>query len=121
MFLSLIFTWLQSAPLFTDKTIHLDFLPSRGGWSMSMPACESKRDILGTEYAMVTVKVTCRATVMEDSDRQGVYDSLSSLADWARRNPPAGFVLKSHPSAQFVSRDPSGMEDLSVTLTLTEY
>ena len=132
-----ILTWLSSAPQLGGETLNWNYLPSYSGWSLTIPKAETKTDILGNTRTLIQVKITRRYTIQSNADRLAVVEALEDLADWARANP---LVLEAglpdeRPQApckratvrrtalsesQFTSRNNSGTEDISITLTIEE-
>ena len=132
-----IIDWLSEAPQLDGETLNWNYLPSYSGWSLTIPKAETKADILGNTRTLIQVKITRRYTIQSNADRLAVAEALEALADWAKANPPvleAG-LPDERPHApckratvrrtalsesQFTSRNNSGTEDISITLTLSE-
>ena len=132
-----IIDWLSEAPQLDGETLNWNYLPSYSGWSLTIPKAETKADILGNTRTLIQVKTTRRYTIQSNADRLAVAEALEALADWAKANPPvleAG-LPDERPHApckratvrrtalsesQFTSRNNSGTEDISITLTLSE-
>ncbi len=120
MNISDLLTWLNTAPQLAGQQLSYSYLPSYSGWSLSVPKSETKTDILGNSRSVLQLKITRRCTVQSNADRLAILDALEDLADWAQQNPPPGARLCVSGLPEFTSRNNSGTEDLSVTLTLTE-
>ena len=132
-----ILTWLSAAPHLGGETLNWNYLPSYSGWSLTIPKAETKTDILGNTRALIQLKITRRYTIQSNADRLAVVEALEALADWAKANP---LVLEAglpdeRPQAPckratvrrtalsesyFTSRNNSGTEDISITLTIEE-
>ena len=138
-----IISWLSACPVLEGETLNLDYLPSHEGWSLSTVRETVKTDILGTSRALREIRVTRRTSVADNAERLAVLEQLEGLAAWAREHPPdslaasgpdivspsgpeadarpsPGFRIRAVGLPQFSSRNASGTEDLSVTLTLME-
>ena len=66
------------------------------------------------------LKITRRYTIQSNEDRLRVAETLEDLAAWAKENPPEHTHLKVTGLPEFTSRNNSGIEDISITLVLTE-
>ena len=115
-----ILEWLSQAPQLEGETLNLEYLPSYSGWSLSVPKSAVKRDILGSPRRSLDLKITRRRTVRNNTDRIAVMEALEDLAAWARENPPPGSNVRVTDLPAFSSRAASGVEDISITLMLTE-
>ena len=112
--------WLQSCPVLAGETLNLEYLPSYSGWSLFVPKSAVRRDILGSPRRSYTLKITRRHTVQNNTDRLAIRSSLEDLATWAKENPPPGSQIKISGLPEFMSRNTSGIEDISITFTLEE-
>ena len=65
-------------------------------------------------------KITRRYTIQSNEDRLRIAETLEDLAAWAKENPPEHTPLKVTGLPEFTSRNNSGIEDISITLMLTE-
>jgi hypothetical protein len=82
---------------------------------------EISRDILGATYGTLKKpKITRRYTIQSNEDRLRIAQTLEDLAAWAKENPPEHTHLKVTGLPEFTSRNNSGIEDISITLMLTE-
>ncbi len=117
-----ILTWLSACPILEGETLNLDYLPSHEGWSLSTVRETVKTDILGNSRALREIKITRRTSVQDNAERIAILEQLEDLAAWTRENPPesTAFHIRAVGLPQFSSRNASGTEDLSVTLTLME-
>ena len=115
-----IITWLQSAPQLDGDLLNWNYLPSYSGWSLTIPKSETRTDILGNTRTIWQLKITRRLTVQSNADRLAVVTALENLAVWAAQNPPAGTRARVTSLPEFTSRNTSGIEDISITLTLQE-
>ena len=115
-----ILAWLNQAPQLNGEPINLDYLPSYSGWSLSVMKSSVKTDILGNSVRFYALKITRRHTVQNNADRLAVIAALDALAAWAKENPPPGSYLRVTDLPEFNSRNTSGIEDISITFTLSE-
>ena len=115
-----ILIWLSAAPQLGGETLNWNYLPSYSGWSLTIPKAETKTDILGNTRALMQVKITRRYTIQSNADRLAVIEALEDLADWAKANPPENARLMVNGIPEFTSRNNSGTEDISITLTIEE-
>ena len=119
MNISDILTWLSAAPQLSGEPLNFNYLPSYSGWSLTIPKAETRMDILGNRRELLQLKITRRYTIQSNEDRLRVVETLEDLAAWAKANPPAGSHLKVSGLPDFTSRNNSGIEDISITLTLS--
>lgn len=112
--------WLQQAPQIAGETLSWNYLPSYSGWSLTIPKAETRADILGNTRSVLQVKITRRYTIQSNDDRLAVVGLLEDLADWAKANPPENARLRVSGFPEFTSRNNSGIEDISITLTIEE-
>ena len=112
--------WLESSPVLQGEKINWSFLPSYSGWSLSIPKAETRADILGNRRERLVLKITRRDTIESDADRLAVVEALEDLAAWAKAHPPENIRLKVADLPEFTSRNNSGIEDISITLFLSE-
>ena len=110
-----LYAWLSAAPAFAHSPLHFQYLPARGGWSLSLPEEKRKQDILGRRSVDFTLRVSRRFSVTDTDGRLAVVRELNELAAWARGHPPAGFRVRSGGPA-FLARSPAGTEDFCLTL-----
>ena len=115
-----ILSWLSQAPQLNGEVLNWNFLPSFAGWSLTIPASETRTDILGNSRTTLQLKITRRYSVQANTDRLAVMETLEDLAAWAKANPPEHTHLKVTGLPEFTSRNNSGIEDISITLMLTE-
>ena len=120
MQIDLILTWLNSAPQLSDEKLNWNYLPSYSGWSLTIPKAETRTDILGNFRERWQLKITRRYTIQSNEDRLRIVETLEDLAAWAKANPPEHTHLKVTGLPEFTSRNNSGIEDISITLMLTE-
>ena len=120
MEISGILLWLQGAPQLNGEVLNWNFLPSFAGWSLTIPKSETRTDILGNSRTSLQLKISRRYSVQSNADRLAVMETLEDLAAWAKENPPEGSHLKVTGLPEFTSRNASGIEDISITLMLTE-
>ena len=120
MEISEILSWLSAAPQLQGEPLNLDFLPSYSGWSLSVMKSSVRTDILGNAVRSYTLKITRRYTVQNNTDRLTILSSLEDLAAWAKENPPPVSYLRVTDLPEFNSRNTSGIEDISITITLEE-
>ena len=113
-------SWLSNAPQLNGEILNWSYLPSFAGWSLTVPKSETRTDILGNSRTILHLRLTRRYTVQSNADRIAVVASLEDLAAWAKENPPPGSRLKVIGLPEFTSRNASGVEDISITLILTE-
>ena len=115
-----IISWLSAAPQLSGNPLNFNYLPSYSGWSLTIPKAETRMDILGNRRELWQLKITRRYTIQCNEDRLAVVESLETLAAWAKANPPAHMRLKVSGLPEFTSRNNSGIEDISITLSLSE-
>ena len=120
MQIDLILTWLNSAPQLSGEQLNWNYLPSYSGWSLTIPKAETRSDILGNTRKRWQLKITRRYTIQSNEDRLRIAETLEDLAVWAKVNPPEHTHLKVSGLPEFTSRNNSGIEDISITLMLTE-
>ncbi len=120
MEISAILSWLNSAPQLSGEKLNWNYLPSYSGWSLTIPKAETRTDILGNTRERWQLKITRRYTIQSNEDRLAVVEALEDLAVWAKANPPENARLKVSGLPEFTSRNNSGIEDISITLMLTE-
>ena len=120
MEINTILSWLKTAPQLAGEPIYWNYLPCYAGWSLTIPKAETKTDILGNSRSTYKLKITRRITIQSNDERLLVLNTLDDLADWARQNPPPGTRLRVTGLPEFTSRNTSGIEDISITMTLTE-
>ena len=113
-------TWLGNCPVLQGETINWNYLPSYSGWSLTIPKAEIRTDILGNIRERWELKSTRRYTIQSNEDRLRIAETLEDLAAWAKENPPEHAHLKVTGLPEFTSRNNSGIEDISITLMLTE-
>ena len=118
--ISEILSWLSQAPQLNGENLNWNYLPSFSGWSLTIPKSESRTDILGNSRTSLQLKISRRYSVQSNADRLAVMETLEDLAAWAKENPPEGSRLKVTELPEFTSRNASGIEDISITLMLTE-
>ena len=120
MSLQKLIAWLESSPVLQGEKINWSFLPSYSGWSLTIPKAETRVDILGNRRERWQLKITRRDTIESNANRLAVVETLEDLAAWAKANPPENTHLKVTGLPEFTSRNNSGIEDISITLMLTE-
>ena len=120
MEISNIISWLSQAPQLSGEKLNWNYLPSYSGWSMTIPKAEIRTDILGNRRERWQLKITRRYTIQSNEDRLRIAETLEDLAAWAKENPPEHTHLKVTGLPEFTSRNNSGIEDISITLMLTE-
>ena len=120
MNISDILTWLSAAPQLSGEPLNFNYLPSYSGWSLTIPKAETRMDILGNRRELLQLKITRRYTIQSNEDRLRIAETLEDLAAWAKENPPEHTHLKVTSLPEFTSRNNSGIEDISITLMLTE-
>ena len=120
MQIDFILTWLNSAPQLSGEQLNWNYLPSYSGWSLTVPKAETRTDILGNIRERWELKITRRYTIQSNEDRLRIAETLEDLAAWAKENPPEHTHLKVTGLPEFTSRNNSGIEDISITLMLTE-
>ena len=130
-------TWLEQCPVLHGEKLNWSFLPSYSGWSLTIPKTETRMDILGNRRELRQLKITRRYTIQSNADRLAVMEALEDLAAWAEEHPPEleSGLPDERPQApckratvrrtalsesQFTSRNNSGIEDISITLTISE-
>ena len=115
-----ILSWLEQCPSLGGEKLNWNFLPSYSGWSLSIPKAETRVDILGNRRERWQLKITRRYTIQSNEDRLAVVEALEDLAAWAKAHPPENAHLKVSGHPEFTSRNNSGIEDISITLFLSE-
>ena len=120
MEISAILSWLNTAPQLSAEKLNWNYLPSYSGWSLTIPKAEIRTDILGNIRERWELKITRRYTIQSNEDRLRIAETLEDLAAWAKENPPENTHLKVTGLPEFTSRNNSGIEDISITLMLTE-
>ena len=115
-----IISWLSQAPQLSGEKLNWNYLPSYSGWSLTIPKAEIRTDILGNIRERWELKITRRYTIQPNEDRLWIAETLEDLAAWAKENPPENTQLKVTGLPEFTSRNNSGIEDISITLMLTE-
>ena len=120
MQIDLILSWLNAAPQLSGEQLNWNYLPSYSGWSLTIPKAETRTDILGNTRERWQLKITRRYTIQSNEDRLRIAETLEDLAAWAKENPPEHAHLKVTGLPEFTSRNNSGIEDISITLMLTE-
>ena len=120
MSLQELIAWLEGSPVLQGEKINFNYLPSYSGWSLTIPKAETRVDILGNRRERWQLKITRRDTIESNEDRLAVVEALEDLAAWARAHPPENARLKVAGLPEFTSRNNSGIEDISITLFLSE-
>ena len=120
MSLQELIAWLSGSPVLQGEKINWSFLPSYSGWSLSVPKAETRVDILGNRRERWQLKITRRDTIESNANRLAVVETLEDLAAWAKANPPENIRLEAADLPEFTSRSSSGIEDISITLFLSE-
>ena len=120
MEISAILSWLSQAPQLSGEKLNWNYLPSYSGWSLTIPKAEIRTDILGNIRERWQLKITRRYTIQSNEDRLRIAETLEDLAAWAKANPPEHTHLKITGLPEFTSRNNYGIEDISITLVLTE-
>ena len=115
-----ILEWLNRCPVLGNQNIEWNYLPSYSGWSLTIPKAETRTDILGNTRERWQLEITRRYTIQSNEDRLRIAETLEDLAAWAKANPPEHTHLKVTGLPEFTSRNNSGIEDISITLMLTE-
>ena len=113
-----IMTWLGSSPILQGEKINYNYLPSYSGWSLTIPKAETRMDILGKRRERFQLKITRRDTIQSNEDRLAVVEALEDLAAWAAQNPPPGSRLRVSGIPEFISRNNSGIEDISIMMNV---
>ena len=119
MEIDLILSWLEQCPSLGGEKMNWNFLPSYSGWSLSVPKAETRVDILGNRREQWQLKITRRYTIQSNEERLKIVEALEDLAAWAKAHPPENARLKVSGHPEFTSRNNSGIEDISITLTLS--
>ena len=136
MSLQELIAWLSGSPVLQGEKLNWNYLPSYSGWSLTIPKAETRTDILGNIRERWQLKITRRYTIQSNADRLAVVEALEDLAAWAEENPPdlESRLPDERPQApckratvrrtalsesQFTSRNNSGVEDISITLTVS--
>ena len=120
MEISNIISWLSQAPQLSGGQLNWNYLPSYSGWSLLIPKTETRTDILGNRRERWQLKITRRYTIQSNEDRLRIAETLEDLAAWVKATPPEHTHLKVTGLPEFTSRNNSGIEDISITLMLTE-
>ena len=120
MEIDLILSWLEQCPSLGGEKLNWNYLPSYSGWSLSVPKAETRADILGNRRERWQLKITRRDTIESDADRLAVVEALEALVAWAKAHPPENVRVKAADLPEFTSRNNSGIEDISITLFLSE-
>ena len=115
-----ILAWLDQCPSLRGESLNWNYLPGYSGWSLAIPKTETKTDILGSARTARQLKITRRCSVQSNADRLAIVAALEDLAAWAKENPPPGAHLRVAGLPEFNSRNTSGIEDISITFTLSE-
>ena len=115
-----ILSWLEQCPFLGGEKINFNYLPSYSGWSLTIPKAETRTDILGNRRERWQLKITRRDTIESDADRLAVVEALEVLVAWAKAHPPENVRLEAADLPEFTSRSSSGIEDISITLFLSE-
>ena len=113
-----IMTWFGSSPILQGEKINYNYLPSYSGWSLTIPKAETRMDILGKRRERFQLKITRRDTIQSNEDRLAVVEALEDLAAWAAQNPPPGSRLRISGLPEFISRNNSGIEDISIMMNV---
>ena len=120
MEIDILLSWLEQCPSLGGEKMNWNFLPSYSGWSLTIPKAETRTDILGNRREWWQLKITRRYTIQSNEERLKIVETLKDLAAWAKANPPENTHLKVTGLPEFTSRNNSGIEDISITLMLTE-
>ena len=115
-----ILSWLKQCPVLDGEHFNFNYLSSYSGWSLTIPKAETRMDILGNRRERWQLKITRRYTIQSNEDRLAVVEALEDLAAWAKAHPPENTRLKVTGLPEFTSRNNSGAEDISITLTIEE-
>ena len=113
-----ILSWLEQCPVLEGNPLNFNYLPSYSGWSLTIPKAETRMDILGKRRERFQLKITRRDTIQSNEDRLAVVEALEDLAAWAVQNPPPGSRLRVSGIPQFISRNNSGIEDISIMMNV---
>ena len=113
--------WLEGSPVLQGEKLNFNYLPSYSGWSLAIPKSETRADILGNRRERWQLKITRRDTIESDADRLAVVEALEALVAWAKAHPPENVRLKAADLPEFTSRSSSGIEDISITMTLERW
>ncbi len=116
-----LYEWLRECELPDGRELNLDYLPARGGWSLQQTAAATARDILGNEYAKITLKLICRCYVTENSGRLAALENMEAVRTWIRENPPEDGRIRELTLPAPDTRIGSGTEDFSFQISITEY
>ena len=120
MEIDLILSWLEQCPSLGGEKLNWNYLPSYSGWSLTIPKAETRTDILGNRRELWQLKITRRYTIQSNEERLKIVETLEDLAAWAKANPPEHSRLRISGLPEFTSRNNSGIEDISITLFLSE-
>ena len=120
MSLQELIAWLSGSPVLQGEKINFNYLPSYSGWSLTIPKAETRTDILGNRRERWQLKITRRYTIQSNEDRLAVVEALEVLVAWAKAPPPENVRLEAADLPEFTSRSSSGIEDISITLFLSE-
>ncbi len=115
-----VYEWLRECRLPDDRELNLDYLPSRGGWSLQLVEAKTTKDILGNAYAKITLRLICRCYITENSGRLTALENMEAVRTWIRENPPADGIIRELTPAAPESRIGSGTEDFSFLISITE-
>ena len=113
-----ILSWLEQCPVLEGNPLNFNYLPSYSGWSLTIPKAETRMDILGKRRERFQLKITRRYTIQSNEDRLAVVEALEDLAAWAAQNPPPGSRLRISGLPEFISRNNSGIEDISIMMNV---
>ena len=113
-----ILSWLEQCPVLEGNPLNFNYLPSYSGWSLTIPKAETRMDILGKRRERFQLKITRRDTIQSNEDRLAVVEALEDLAAWAAQNPPPGSRLRISGLPEFISRNNSGIEDISIMMNV---
>ena len=113
-----ILSWLEQCPTLGGESLNWNYLPSYSGWSLTIPKAETRMDILGKRRERFQLKITRRDTIQSNEDRLAVVEALEDLAAWAAQNPPPGSRLRVSGLPEFISRNNSGIEDISIMMNV---
>ena len=120
MNISVLLIWLNSCPYLSGEPVLFSFLPSYSGWSLTIPKQELKTDILGTARHVLTLTLTRRITVQNETDRLALLEEAGAVADWCAAHPMPGTRVRMEGLPTLTARSPSGTEDASITFFVAE-
>ena len=112
--------WLSGSPVLQGEKINFNYLPSYSGWSLTIPTADQRTNTPGSGRERWQLKITRRDTIESDADRLAVVEALEVLVAWAKAHPPENVRLEAADLPEFTSRSSSGIEDISITLFLSE-